>query len=185
MEKYYVQIVIEIIQNLSWPITILLLALIFKEPLKRLSKIKINDYEIELKNEIDALSKVTKNNKSKGDWKVTSTAFLKENMLELAEKSPLAVILQSWDILESMIIDVTKTLGNYEKYTVGAILQDLYEKKYLEKRWINLYYRIYVLKTKMCNFENEKVTKARAIELADTILSIGSDIVEEINKRKR
>jgi len=38
----------------------------------------------------------------------------------------------------------------------------------------------HALKERLRNFEGEKVTKNRALEYADTALSVGSSIIEEI-----
>ena len=174
-----VNIILAIIQYSSWPIVAIVVAITFKKQISSLKRVRIKDYEIELGNEIKEIAKEA-NEKNNRDWKITSIKFLESNMLELAEKSPLAVVIEALEIVDNNILLEVKMLECYEKCTVGYILHDLYTKNIICKQSINLYFRIVALKTKMCNFENENVTKNRAIELADIALSIINEIRKNI-----
>lgn len=177
----FIQILIAFMQYSSWPIVAVILAIILKKPLMNVRKLKVRDYEVEMDAEIESLSKKIKTQKKNGDWKITSTANLKENMKELAEASPLAVILQAWDILCDIIILEAEKVHIVKSTSTSALIQELYEKKYVCMASMNLFFRLYALKEKMKNYENEEITKARALEYADTALSVGYIIVEEIN----
>ena len=177
----FVQLLIAFMQYSSWPVAAVILAIILKKPLMNLRRLKLKDYEFEIGAEIESLSKKVKKNKKNGDWEVTSTTYLKDNMKELAETSPLAVVLQAWDIFCDTIIVEAEKVHIVKNASVSAAIQDLYEKKYVSMASMNLFFRLYALKEKMKNYENEEITKARALEYADTTLSVGYTIVKEIN----
>jgi len=176
----FLQVLTAFIQYSSWPITVIIVAIIFKKPLMNLKKIKVKECEFEIGEEIESLSKKVKKGKKDKDWKITSKKYLKDNMDELAEVSPLAVILQSWDILCDMITLEAQKVSVDSSTSICTIIQTLYDKNFVCKGNMNLFLRLYALKERMINFENEKTTKNRALEYADTALSVGGSIVEEI-----
>lgn len=175
----FLQVLISFIKYSSWPVATIILAMILKKPLMNLRKLKLKDYEIEIGTEIELLNKNV--NKKNEDWEVTSTTHLKDNMKELAEFSPLAVILQAWDIFCDEIILEAKKVHIDKNASVSAVIQDLYDNKYVSMGSMNLFFRLYALNERMKSFEKEEITKSRALEYADVTLSVGKTIVKEIN----
>lgn len=183
------QSIIELlIKQFSWPITIFIVIFIFKDKLDKVINFKTKDYEISFENEFKSIKRdmkdelrIAPNNAEESEWEVTSTASLKENMFELSEKSPLAVVLQAWSIMENTVIECAIIKGFNNINNPSAAIQYLYENKYIVVGYLNLYFRLYAIKERFSNFENEIVTKERALETADTIINVASDIKQCVN----
>ena len=176
------ELLIGFLQYASWPISVVIIVLILKKPLQNLTKFKFRDVEIEINEEIGAVAQSV--NKNKGNWRVNSTDHLKANMVKLSEKTPLAVVLQAWDLfydtLENKVF-----IEEYSKASLGQRLQIYYDKQYISDETLNLFWRLDALKEKMKNFEGEVVTKERALEYADTLLSVCDLIISEIDIKKQ
>lgn len=175
------ELLIGLLQYASWPISVVIIVIMLKKPLQNLAKFKFKDVEIEINKEIGTIAQSV--NKNKGNWKINSTDHLKANMVKLSEKSPLAVVLQAWDLfydtLENKVF-----IDEYSKESLGQRLQMYYEKQYISDETLNFFWRLDALKEKMKNYENEVITKERALEYADTLFSICDSIVSEINSKK-
>lgn len=167
------------IQHLAWPATVLTIALLLKSKIPDISKFRLKDVEIEFEKTLKEIRR------DSGEWKVTATDSLLPNMFELAEKSPLGVILQSWDIMEQTVSDCAADKGFKEAYNVAASIQFLHDKKFVKKDKINLFFRLYALNKRFSNFENEKLPKERAIETADATLKIAAEIKQEVRGEQK
>lgn len=164
-----IQIVYKLIQYSSWPISIIIIAIMFRSRIGRVSKLKLMDYEFEFAEEVKSL----KNDLKKGTsykWENSSTKSLKANMFKLVDRSPLAIVLQAWDVIDDALLDKANDLLNCNSHNVGAAIQKLHENDYLSETHLNMYFRLYALKEKASNFESEPLPKERALELADLIL---------------
>ena len=166
------------IQHLAWPVTVLVIAFTFKNKVPNISKLKVKDVEVEFEKTLNAIRKDAKA-VSSGTWQITSTASLLPNMLELAEKSPLGVILQAWDITEQTVLQCAVENGFNNAYNAAAAIQFLNDKKLISKDHLIIFFRLYALNKRFSNFENEKLPKERAIETADTMLNIAEEIRQE------
>ncbi|MGL5488565.1 MAG: hypothetical protein ACRDC6_20065 [Shewanella sp.] len=166
------------IQHLAWPITILVIIFALKNKIPDVSKLKINDVEVEFEKTVNAIRNDAKATSS-GSWKITSTSSLLPNMLQLAEKSPLGLILQSWDILEQTVLQCASENGFKDAYNAAVAIQYLDEKKLVKEDKLNLFFRLYALNKRFSNFENEQLPKERAIETADMTLKIAEEIRQE------
>lgn len=175
------EVLIGLLQYASWPISVVVIVLLLKKPLQNLTKLKVKGVEIEIAKEIETIAQSVKENKN--TWKINSTDHLKPNMFKLAEKSPLAVVLQAWDLfceaLESKV-----SIDEYSKMSLGQRLQIYYEKKYISEENLNFFWRLNAIKEKMKNHEGEVLTKERTLEYADVLLSICDSIILEIDSNK-
>lgn len=167
------------IQHLAWPATVVVIALIVKKKIPDISKFKVRDVEIEFERTLEEIRTDAKASSS-GRWMVTSTDSLLPNMLELAEKSPLGIVLQSWDILEQTVLDSASGCGFKNACNASAAIHFLHDNKLIKKDKLNLFFRLYALNKRFSNFENEQLPKERAIETADTALKIAAEIKHEV-----
>lgn len=172
-----------LIQYSSWPIALLIFAWIFKNRIGKISKIKVSDYEISFDNEISSLKKDVRKN-SKDQFKLNSIRNLKSNMLSLSDKSPLAVILQAWGIMEQTVIECAKKYSLDEIYNASFAVQYLYDKKIISLDSLNVFFRLSAIKERYLNFEHEIITKNRVLECADLVLEIAGQIKLEASNKK-
>jgi hypothetical protein len=174
------QFLSNLIQYLSWPITTIVIISLLRQPILKiilnLKKLKVKDLEMDF-TEIDSIHKdVAKTTKS--DWKVTSTKDLKPNMLKLAEKSPLAIVLQAWDSMEYSILECANEKSGKQFKNAGIAVEWLVKNNGAASNSLDVFYRLTALKCKFSSFENEQLPKERAIEVSDMMLSVATNIIQ-------
>lgn len=148
-----------LIEHSAWPISFILAIVLLRNPIVRLlsglQTLKVKDVELNFSETIKSIQKDVPSAKDNKAWEITSTKDLKPNMQWLAEKTPLAVILQAWDSLE---------LNNQ-----------------IKEGYINIFYRLQALKVMFSNHENVALPKERALEYSDMTLSIAREIQDACN----
>ena len=171
--------------NLSWPLTVIALTFILRTPLSKivlsLKKVKIKDIEIDFDKSIKSIQTEI-SSKNPNHPKARSTEFLKSNMFWLVEKSPLAIILQSWDIFETTIFRVSNKLSGKSFTHVNEAVLWLNENNE-DLDIVNLYYRLFALKTEVTHFESEVMSKNRALDMTNIILEV-TQIVERKSEKQ-
>lgn len=173
-----------LIGHIAWPVTSFLIVLLLRGPITSIfdsvkpKLVKVKDFEMHFTEDLQSIQKDVHGHKGGSTWQVTSTKDLKPNMKALAELSPLGVVLQAWDNLESTVTDcATEKSGN--SFTNGGMALDWLENNGLLKdKFMNYYYRLKALRERFSNFENEELPKERALEYADLVLSISRKIRE-------
>ncbi len=160
--------------NIAWPVTVITLAHVLHAPLSKLmlalKKVKVKDVEMHFGETMEEIKKDVKKKKSEVvDWKVTDEEYLEPNMLALAEKSPLGVVLQSWDIFESFIKKLAE-LGSGQTFNDMASAVVWINDNDKGSKVTNFYYRFFAMKTQFLNFEGEELSKEEALEFSNVIL---------------
>jgi hypothetical protein len=98
----------EVIKSIAWPALILIVIIIFRNPILKLipllTRLKYKDFEIEFSSQVKELKSMAEIILPDAD-KRTAYAKAAENMeiYKLAEASPRLAILKSWQILESEV----------------------------------------------------------------------------------
>ena len=112
--------VIKLIDVLVWPLTVLILALVFKSQfgiiLKRMNKFKYKDLEASFDKELSLVEKTTKETNKAVDKSTVNSRSTYEHtlarILKLAEVSPRACISEAWREIESVTISLIHAHGH-------------------------------------------------------------------------
>ena len=149
----------------------------FKNLFGKVKKLKYKGVEAEFNREIKEViassPQIPPTTTKKKDWNVTSTSNLDNNMMALVNKSPLAVVLQAWDIYQQEIHDISTTLSEKRRFcSSGTALVFIDKHNNLDSTFLNRHYRVKALVEKMKNHEGESVSKNRVLELSDLILDM-------------
>ncbi|MDG4813400.1 hypothetical protein P8629_10305 [Hydrogenovibrio sp. 3SP14C1] len=175
----------KLIEHTAWPFSFIVVIILLRDPIVKvlsgIQKLKIKDVELDFSETIKSIQKDMPLTSGKATWEVTSTKDLKPNMKWLAEKTPLGVVLQAWDSLESTVIECAKQKSGNSYYNAGQAIEWLELNNHIKEGHINLYYRLQAIKVTFSNHENVVLPKERALEYSDTVLSIVREIQEASN----
>ena len=101
--------IVEITNNLAWPLVTIVIVLLFRKSLinltKRISKIETSSGKIELYNEFVKINEELK------DIELNDKSWIKE-MEKIAEINPRAAIIEAWTTIELSCIKKGFTTGN-------------------------------------------------------------------------
>lgn len=179
----YLNFISSLVESMSWPIAIVLIVVLLRKPILKmipnLRKLKYKNVEMDF-NEIRDIHDEASGKTTKTEWRLTSTKHLLPNMVDLAKKSPLAVILQAWDLYERTLINVAK-ISKSDIDSSDVAINYLVQNKKTHNTGVDLYYRLLALKNRFSNFEGENLPIERALEVADTLLEIAHQ-TKEMNK---
>ena len=175
---------IRIIEAIIWPVTVLIIILIFRQQFKRalltLSKLRIKDIEVEFdKNLKDAENKAEELQivypeeirKIPEPLELTS---LYERLLEITKISPRAAITEAWRTIELY----TMQAANAQGITVGGAIagkktiRKLIDKGKLEEGVIHLYENLRSMRNKAAHAQEFEIDSAEAARYVDIALSI-------------
>ena len=106
--------IFKILESISWPVATIILVLILKRPIVELLKtyralkFKYKDIEINFDRSIEEVSK--KASEIASEEKITLEAPESLKQMELAKLSPRGAILESWILLEELILEICSTV---------------------------------------------------------------------------
>lgn len=169
-----------LIQYATWPLVVLIIAIIFRDRIGKVSGLKFSNYEVFFKDELESIKTSTGERCKKLDATLTSTQFLKFNMMKMAEQSPLAVILQAWGIMEYTVLECAKYELNITLNSASAAVQLLHDSGKIREFQLTHFFRLLALveKSKYAS-NNNAITKNYCLEVSDIILSVAHTIKEE------
>lgn len=168
-----------LIQYATWPLVVLIIAIIFRDRIGKVSGLKFSNYEVFFKDELESIKTSTGEACKKLDATLTSTQFLKLNMMKMAEQSPLAVILQAWGIMEYTVLECAKHELKTTLNSASAAVQLLHDNDNIREIQLMHFFRLLALVEK-CKYEsnNNAITKNYSLEISDLILSVADSIKE-------
>jgi len=132
----------EIIEILVWPVTVVIVVLILRQPLARLvrstKKLKYKDLELEFRESIEKLQAEVQEvlpDEPPSERKLESVQI---DLYELAAVSPAAAVIEAWKSIESSAKDLIQSKGHAPDYDVATpykLIQDvLLRDKLIDER---------------------------------------------------
>lgn len=97
-----------LVDSLAWPITVLLAAAVFRDPiasvLRLLVKLKYGALELTFREEVDKLAEQT--GIARGAPALDSPSARDQELLQLAELSPATAVIEAWRQIETKLIEL-------------------------------------------------------------------------------
>lgn len=170
--KFFTEKVIELISNISWPISILIIFAIIKKPLfnllTRIRKFKYADFEAEMAPITESLSKFTEKDKKSSK---------KQQYDELLFDNPNFAILYYWLQFETVLREkYNKTYNNTGKHVpVRDMVNCFVEEEKLPRQFLHFIYRLNGIRNYAAHGE-ENFTVLEAQEFINNVNIIKSYI---------
>jgi hypothetical protein len=162
--------IVEITNNLAWPLVTIVIVLLFRKSLinltKRISKIETSSGKIELYNEFVKINEELK------DIELNDKSWIKE-MEKIAEINPRAAIIEAWTTIELSCIKKGFTTGNVIQRFNPKELEDYL--KNIDESVSNKIKDLRNLRNKLVHehqFDFDFINAKKYIELSDKIISI-------------
>ncbi len=162
--------IIEITNNLAWPLVAMTSILIFRKSLvnsiKRISKIETANGTIELKHEFEKINQDLKN------IKTNNKSWINE-MEKIAEINPRAAIVEAWTMIELSCIKKGLTTGSTIQRFHPKILEDYLSN--IDESISNKIRELRSLRNKLIHGHQsdfELINAKNYIELSDKIITI-------------
>ena len=168
-----------LIDSIVWPITIFLLVVLLKKPLIELAltlkKLKFKDLELEFGRELVKVQQLEKE-----EPQAPKDDFIKdlaERYKELADISPQACILDAWKELEVAARNaVSRTFPHPDEirniHTPMSIGNMLLKREILNKRQLEIFTRLRLLRNKAAHSVAIPLKKSEAVEYATSVLHL-------------
>ena len=162
--------IVEITNNLAWPLVTIVIVLLFKESLinltKRISKIETSSGKIELYNEFVKINEELK------DIELNDKSWINE-MEKIAEINPRAAIIEAWTTIELSCIKKGFTTGNVIQRFNPKALEDYL--KNIDESVSNKIKDLRNLRNKLVHEHQSDfdfINAKKYIELSDKIITI-------------
>jgi len=180
MDKY--QFLSSIVDSIVWPVTVIVGLFLFKgkiiEALPYIRKIKIKDFELDLK---EAKQELPKEIDSKPAEKLITIEKFK-NLYPLAELSPRSAILESWLIIETAASELAVNKANE---TPGALLavtplrmgEYLASKGLITEGEFKFFNRLRELRNKAVHLADMTISLQEAADYIDMSITLTSQLI--------
>ena len=162
--------IVEITNNLAWPVVTIVIVLLFRKSLinltKRISKIETSSGKIELYNEFVKINEELK------DIELNDKSWINE-MEKIAEINPRAAIIEAWTTIELSCIKKGFTTGNVIQRFNPKELEDYL--KNIDESVSNKIKDLRNLRNKLVHehqFDFDFINAKKYIELSDKIITI-------------
>jgi len=144
-------LVVKILEVVAWPITIIIILLVFKKQLSRiilrLSKLRYKDVELEFSKDLEGAESIAKQLKLPKPAEVKrikappTVTPVYDRLLQVAEISPRAAVTEAWMIIETATTEAAKAQGikTIRAITGREVILELAKKARLEGGTIELY----------------------------------------------
>src|SRR5271157_1019718 len=180
------KLILDFIAAIAWPIVVVLIAIVFKDELKklihRLSHIKGKDWELsfnkELKEAEETASEVMQTSTEKlneiPDPKANISLY--ERLIDLSAISPEAAVMESWRNLELSVFDAAKSL-DIDTSTIrtgSSIIPMLIDLKKTDKSIYNLYNRLRIMRNNIAHNHDTEIDAKGASKYVDLALRLAS-----------
>lgn len=173
-------IILGLVNALAWPITVLVLALLFKSALsrvmERIGAIKWRDLVVEIDNALDKAEE--KADKLKlpaiASPKKKLNEFKKEPTFWLAENFPHAAIMDAWRSVELKTIDVAKAQGIEFRGPIAGerVIKELIEKNLLDHTFLSLYRDLRTIRNNVAHSGDLPLASWDAVRYVDLSLRL-------------
>lgn len=152
------EILIKLIDTIIWPVTILVMAILFKKEFKailiRLVKIEGHGWSAEFEKglkKVEAYAKEALPADSEVEKVLSTQNHEKREILsiaDLAEYSPRAAITESWILVEKAIIELAMSLGvtEIERRSVIKLLKEFIKRQLIDEDTVRVYNELRVLR---------------------------------------
>lgn len=169
----------KIIEAVAWPLSIVILALLLRNPIKSLipllSKVKYGDVELEFGKGITKLSE--KVNLELFDIKSKDeTKALRDRTMSIIKISPKAAVIEVWRAVETVIVEIsTKNKLDLDRELLKKpikLAERLLKEKLIDETQYNIIQDMRILRNKVVHYEKEQITAENAIEYLDSGVKI-------------
>lgn len=172
----------EIIEILAWPATVVVVVAILRKPLADLvrtaTKVKYRDLEVEFQKGIDSLRQTVPDALPGAAEPATHTAQV--DLLELAQVSPSAAVIEAWKSIEASAKGLIARRGHKADYGVPTpykMIQDILVRgKIIDEKWGKVFRELRQLRNKVSHAAGYHVTSEQAAEYVRLALRIRDHI---------
>lgn len=174
-----------IIESIAWPLSVILLGLILKKPIKALipllSKLKYRDVELEFGTDVTNLSAKV-NEEFSGIEDKPETDSLRNRTMSLIPVSPKSAIIEVWRAVETNLVD----LSTQNKIELDRTLlrkpiklaENLLRKQIIEESQYAIVEDMRILRNKVVHYDKEEITAENALEYLDSGIKLMSSLTK-------
>ena len=184
------EIIVRLIEVLIWPITVFVLALMFKTELKkiftRLSNLKYKDLELKFGQELENVEQKILEIKATSSKEISRTIEAEiedENiftrLIKIAELSPRAAITAAWFELENAIITAARNnkIDVKRPTNINSLVHELKNKKYFDDSSVSVFEDLRRLRNEAAHAPDFALTQKEAEKYILSILRLATIIL--------
>lgn len=170
----------EIIRSTAWPIAVITVAFVFREPLAKLilliRKLRVRDVEVTFGEELaKARAEVEEVPVSAEEEAAEHDKF--KTLQELASSHPPAAIIESWKLIEDELRQVAKTIGKPELSKMPAkVFLELRRDARIGSKASSLFNRLRHLRNAAVHQSDFQISEGQALEYVDLAQSMAAFI---------
>ncbi len=180
------EFIAKIIESIAWPISIILLMLILKNPIRKLipllSKLKYKDIEMQFGRDISRLSEKVNYELSEVPNR-PETDDLRDRVLKLIQVSPKSAIIEVWRSMESCIIEKsTKNNLDLDRNLLRKpikLAETLLRKYLINESQFVIIEDMRKLRNEVVHYDKKEITAENAIEYLESGIKLISSMNNE------
>ncbi len=172
--------VAEIVKALAWPVTVLIILVVLRDPLRQLipllQRLRYGGVELDFGQRVQELAAEARQQLPASAATGPEIKPLRDRLDQLAQLSPRATVLEAWLELENAAIEATKRHGlnlTSREQRSPILLGDALERAgILDESKQEIYYRLRNLRNAAAHASDFAFDSSSAVEYADTALRL-------------
>lgn len=195
------EIAVQLVSSLVWPITVLIIVILFRSELakvfSRLSNMKYKELEVQFGNQLEKVEKNVKQINLRSSIQINSTSTAKltviskhEQLNKIAELSPRSAIMSAWFEIENALIKISNEPVKQKTFysQLSQTIRELIDKKIMDESVIGIYRDLYQLRNQAVHHPEFILSQNEAERYIDVALELSKGILnsetalESLNK---